>query len=229
MHSRGPRPLTAPRLSDARDGALDPDDDEPLLIVAPPPLSSRTTPGPGNVTPSVRLGGTGPSQPSLVPLADLAAVSAVTAVPGGDPSAVSPESPQPAPADTPEPIGYLLVIEGTASSIFPLPGYGEVTIGRAAEAHLRLVSPLVSRLHARLFIGDGEARVLDLGSHNGTRVNGALIGSAQTLASGDVIAISDVLLCFHRQVPRILQRPIYPDLTSSQQEQIVDVIRAHRR
>lgn len=45
-------------------------------------------------------------------------------------------------------------------------------IGRASSCDIRLDEPSVSRKHARLQIRGGAARVEDLGSSNGTRLNG---------------------------------------------------------
>jgi pSer/pThr/pTyr-binding forkhead associated (FHA) protein len=50
----------------------------------------------------------------------------------------------------------------------------------------------VSRTHARICLADGAWRVEDLGSLNGTWVNGARIepGQAHPLAAGDTLALS---------------------------------------
>lgn len=69
-----------------------------------------------------------------------------------------------------------------------------LTIGRGAENHVDLVDPRVSRRHARLSrTGDGVL-VEDLGSTNGTFVNGSrLVGQAR-VTPGDVIAVGDTEL-----------------------------------
>jgi two-component system, NtrC family, response regulator AtoC len=46
-------------------------------------------------------------------------------------------------------------------------------------------------------IAEGEARISDLDSHNGTRVNGDSITETQVLASGDVIEICSATLILH--------------------------------
>src|SRR5689334_9238003 len=63
---------------------------------------------------------------------------------------------------------YLLVFQGESSSMFPLPPMGEVTLGRGEGATLRLLDSSVSRMHARIGIASGEARISDLESQNGT-------------------------------------------------------------
>jgi pSer/pThr/pTyr-binding forkhead associated (FHA) protein len=49
-------------------------------------------------------------------------------------------------------------------------------VGRAEVCHLHVPSAAVSRLHCLLEIDPPEIRVRDLGSRNGTFVNGELIG-----------------------------------------------------
>jgi two-component system, NtrC family, response regulator AtoC len=98
-----------------------------------------------------------------------------------------------------EPIGsaYLLVFEGASSTAVHLPLDGEVVIGRGESAQLRLSDGSVSRAHARISMTGGHAELVDLGSHNGTKVNGERIAGARPLLSGDVIAILGVTLVFH--------------------------------
>jgi two-component system response regulator AtoC len=103
------------------------------------------------------------------------------------PLAQEPSSPAGAPA-------YLLVLEGESSARFLLPASGVVLIGRDAEADLRLRDDSVSRRHARLVLGGGEARIVDLDSHNGTLVNGRRVEGAHPLVSGDVVTLGAVVL-----------------------------------
>ena len=66
----------------------------------------------------------------------------------------------------------LLVWLNTKMESRELPPSGEVIIGRGAEADLRIDTPSVSRRHARLIVESESVRLSDLGSRNGTRVNG---------------------------------------------------------
>ena len=68
------------------------------------------------------------------------------------------------------------------------------TLGRSSDADLQLVDAKVSRLHCRFEVGDaGQVHVEDLGSQNGTYVNGVRIDNPQRLKAGDEIAVGDSL------------------------------------
>ncbi|QSQ28453.1 sigma 54-interacting transcriptional regulator [Pyxidicoccus parkwayensis] len=91
------------------------------------------------------------------------------------------------------------MMDGSTSSIVPLPRDGMLTIGRGAGVELLVQDASVSRRHARLTLVDGEARLTDLDSHNGVRVNGERISGAQVLHNGDVAVLGGVTLVFHRR------------------------------
>ena len=62
-------------------------------------------------------------------------------------------------------------------------------IGRGEGAHLRPSSDLVSRHHCGISVSDGQVIVEDLGSRNGTFVNGEQLKAPHTARSGDTIRI----------------------------------------
>jgi pSer/pThr/pTyr-binding forkhead associated (FHA) protein len=64
----------------------------------------------------------------------------------------------------------------------------ELRVGRV-EADITLADEEVSRRHALLRPVDGGIEILDLGSQNGTWVNGARITRATSLAHGDEIRV----------------------------------------
>jgi pSer/pThr/pTyr-binding forkhead associated (FHA) protein len=73
-------------------------------------------------------------------------------------------------------------------SVIPLPA-GKFLIGREEDCHLRPNSDLVSRHHC-VFTADGlSLRLRDLGSTNGTYVNGERIRGAILLNDGDMVSI----------------------------------------
>src|SRR4029077_5270815 len=65
----------------------------------------------------------------------------------------------------------LLVIDGAALQVVPLPGSGTLTIGRARRCDVVVDSGAVSRHHANLTLG-GDIEIEDAGSSNGTFVDG---------------------------------------------------------
>ena len=64
-------------------------------------------------------------------------------------------------------------------------------IGRETDNEIQLLVGGVSRYHARVATRDGQWCVLDLGSTNGTKLNGELIRQAMPLKEGDLIAVGD--------------------------------------
>ena len=93
---------------------------------------------------------------------------------------------------------YLLVLDGSSARPFSLPAAGELIVGRTPDAGLCVPDPSVSRAHARLTIGPAEIRIADMGSRNGTLVNGEKLRAERVLLSGDVIAVGDISLVLHR-------------------------------
>jgi hypothetical protein len=79
-------------------------------------------------------------------------------------------------------------------SHFPL-GDGPVTLGRLPECDVVLNDPNVSRRHAEFRRTTDGVVVTDLGSTNGTRVNGVPVREQQ-LASGDEITVGSTTLVF---------------------------------
>ena len=68
------------------------------------------------------------------------------------------------------------------------------TIGRAVRADFTVDAALVSRIHCRLTAGATEIEVVDLGSTNGTFVNGVRIRKRKTVKAGDRLGIGRVEL-----------------------------------
>jgi pSer/pThr/pTyr-binding forkhead associated (FHA) protein len=73
-------------------------------------------------------------------------------------------------------------------------GHRSVMIGRHPECDVRLESLRVSRRHC-ILTSEGDAVVVrDLGSTNGTWINGRRV-SAGWIRPGDVVAIADLRYC----------------------------------
>ncbi|MBX7096746.1 MAG: FHA domain-containing protein [Myxococcaceae bacterium] len=78
--------------------------------------------------------------------------------------------------------------------VFPLKG--TMTVGRVSGVEITLEDDSVSRRHAELEVRDGEAVLRDLGSTNGTTVNGAPLAEEAVLQHGDVVQFGVVELAF---------------------------------
>lgn len=78
---------------------------------------------------------------------------------------------------------------------------GEHLIGRAPEGAVSISSRKVSRRHARIVVDASAARLEDLGSKNGTYVNGGRIHGAVELVDGDEITVGPAKLTFNALVP----------------------------
>ena len=76
-----------------------------------------------------------------------------------------------------------------AGSVRSFRAYCPFTIGRASSADLVLSDPAVSRLHARLENDQHTVFLTDLGSSNGTYLNGERVTDSIELRPGDTIEI----------------------------------------
>jgi len=83
------------------------------------------------------------------------------------------------------PVAALVAADGKRVDIAQDP----VTIGRHPECEIVLNDQEVSRQHAEVRREDGQFVVVDLGSLNGTKVNGAGVKAPRPLEDGDTISI----------------------------------------
>ncbi len=67
-------------------------------------------------------------------------------------------------------------------------------VGREQDCHLRPNSDLVSRHHCVFLVDEFTVRLRDLGSTNGTRVNGELVRNERVLNDGDQVSIGKLEL-----------------------------------
>jgi diguanylate cyclase (GGDEF)-like protein len=93
------------------------------------------------------------------------------------------------------PVEWALVAYAGAAlgRIFPL-SQGESLIGRAPQAQVALLDSEVSRNHARLWLEGGRLRLEDLGSTNGSLVNGERLTGVRTLEAGDRLSVGTHVL-----------------------------------
>ena len=87
-------------------------------------------------------------------------------------------------------------------------GRGVTVIGRAEDATIRLDSGGVSRHHARVVVDGDEARVEDLGSKNGTFVDGRRLRGACALREGAELRVGSLTLTFRVVAPEALTKTL---------------------
>jgi DNA-binding NtrC family response regulator/pSer/pThr/pTyr-binding forkhead associated (FHA) protein len=94
-----------------------------------------------------------------------------------------------------EPRAFLVIhIDDNGSSrVVDLPDAVDVTFGRSRGATITLEHEKVSRMHARIRRTGDAIEVEDLGSRNGTRVNGDKIEGVRKLASGDEVSVGPIV------------------------------------
>ena len=73
-----------------------------------------------------------------------------------------------------------------------------VTIGRQASCTIVIADNNISRVHARFRASDNGWTIEDLGSTNGTKVNGVLITEPTLLSHGQLIALGSLQLHFEQ-------------------------------
>ncbi|MFE4258523.1 FHA domain-containing protein [Streptomyces sp. NPDC056883] len=82
------------------------------------------------------------------------------------------------------------------TSVRPLAPQAAVRIGRAPDNDFVIDDLVVSRHHAELRARpDGRYEIADLGSHNGTYLNGARLGGAAAIGEGDIVGIGHSAFC----------------------------------
>jgi DNA-binding NtrC family response regulator len=77
----------------------------------------------------------------------------------------------------------LLVIDGASLQVVPLPGNGTLTVGRSQKCDVSIDSGSVSRHHANLVVGP-EVEIEDIGSSNGTFVDGVRLAANKKIRLG---------------------------------------------
>jgi DNA-binding winged helix-turn-helix (wHTH) protein len=78
---------------------------------------------------------------------------------------------------------------------------GTNIIGRAPDATIQIDSPSVSRYHARILVSGGDATLEDMGSKNGTHLNGTRITKPTLLSDGSQIQLGTIVLTFRKALP----------------------------
>lgn len=112
-----------------------------------------------------------------------------TTVPGaGDALTALPPANDDLGATTVRPVVPDFVLRCVAGSLFGrnVPVHGVVTFGRAPECTVTVEDSGLSRLHARLLPGDGHLVLEDMGSSNGSFVNGRRVVRTEVRAGDEI-------------------------------------------
>lgn len=91
----------------------------------------------------------------------------------------------------------IVTLDGATRQV-PLGPMG-VVIGRQAPADLVIPLPEISRRHCRIALEGGVAKVTDLGSTNGTMVDGVRASEPMCLAEGATIQLGSVVVRYERR------------------------------
>lgn len=84
----------------------------------------------------------------------------------------------------------------TPGVTFPLEG-DQLVIGRDASNSIAINDPEISRKHSRLSFQGGKYVIEDLGSTNGTFVNGQRLAGPAVLKPGDVVSLGEQIVLMY--------------------------------
>jgi adenylate cyclase len=112
---------------------------------------------------------------------------------------------------------YLLTMSNAAYAAWldvgdqPFPLVGKtLSLGRAKDNNVVFTSSKVSRRHALVHAqGDSQFSLVDLGSSNGTHLNGRRVSHPVSLQHGDLIQIGEQNLVFRLEAPETSEGEIY--------------------
>ncbi len=113
----------------------------------------------------------------------------------------------------------LKVIDGAKSGAKIAVKKNEFLIGRSQECHLCAASSAISRKHCKISRTDNRVTAQDLGSRNGTLINGAKIEGEVELVSGDELTVG----------PLKFMVTISPGINNGKREQVKSVAEAVER
>ncbi|QDU87808.1 Phosphoserine phosphatase RsbU [Pirellulimonas nuda] len=113
-------------------------------------------------------------------------------------------------------MAYLKLVAGCEpGKEFEIPGVGQATIGRSGDCHVALDVAAVSRHHAAVVAEGGQFYVEDLGSRNGTLLDGQPVVGRTPLRDGSAISVCDQEFTFHiHRTPSLMASPTRNDESS---------------
>lgn len=108
-------------------------------------------------------------------------------------------------------MAMLVVLQGGKAVSHPI-AEGETVLGRHPSCTIQLDSNTVSRRHAQVIKANGQYFIEDLGSGNGTFVNGKQIAGRTQLAHDDRIKLGPILLRFQSEGSALVAAPPKPTI-----------------
>ena len=106
---------------------------------------------------------------------------------------------------------YLIVLAGSAVGEMYKISKAETVIGRGSQADIQVIDEGISRRHASIRLQGGQVLAADLGSTNGTFLNGERI-TQHELSDGDKIQVGSTTILkftFHDSLDESFQRQMY--------------------
>lgn len=100
----------------------------------------------------------------------------------------------------------MMLLGSLVGRVFPLvkgqyaaPGPGPVSVGRTSDNDVAIPEYSISKRHCFLAVVGNEVRVTDVGSTNGTQVNGVALEpkKPRALAGGETLTLGRFALLFH--------------------------------
>ncbi len=127
---------------------------------------------------------------------------------------------------------YLIIRQGNRwTDVFRLEPGHPLIIGRASSNEIPVADERCSRRHAEIYFDEGTWKVRDLGSRNGTIVDGLKLDQPKSLDAGNQITVGSCRLTFTRSldevVPPLEMDEVGPQSTSNTQTEIPSII--HRQ
>ena len=127
---------------------------------------------------------------------------------------------------------YLIIRQGHRwTDVFRLEPGRQFIIGRASSNEIPIADERSSRRHAEIFFEEGAWHVRDLGSRNGTYVDGQKLEQAKSLVAGNQITVGSCRLTFAKSldevVPPLEVEESSPQSTAQTQTEIPSIV--HRQ
>ena len=97
---------------------------------------------------------------------------------------------------TTRPLALRFISGKFQGSEYALAESGEMLVGRSGDVQIVLSEDMVSRRHARILYDGQKITIEDLGSTNGTFVNGIRLTRERKITPGDVVRVGETDLRF---------------------------------